>query len=71
MNTRKPWPTVILGESTGRFTREQIREAVLSVKTEREAAEAARAPWLSPRVRPAKLRARGIRIQTLTAPHAP
>jgi hypothetical protein len=49
MSTPKPWPTVILGESTGRFTREQIREAVLSVKAEREAAAAARSPWLPAR----------------------
>ena len=33
---KKPWRTVILSEETGRFTREQIREAVLAVKEERE-----------------------------------
>jgi hypothetical protein len=69
MSTPKPWPPVILGESTGRFTREQIREAVLSVKAEREAAAAARSHWLPARVGPAKLRARGLRIHA--APAAP
>jgi hypothetical protein len=34
---KKPWRTVIMSEETGRFTRAQIREAVLAVKAEREA----------------------------------
>jgi hypothetical protein len=67
MNTPKPWPTVILGESTGRFTREQIRDAVLSVKAEREAA--AKSRWPAAGGRPAKLRARGLRVHA--APSAP
>jgi len=69
MNTPKPWPTVLLGESTGRFTREQIREAVLSVKAERETAAAAGSRWLPGHDRPAKLRARGLRVHA--APAAP
>lgn len=31
MSTKKPWRTVITGTSTGRFTREQIRDAIDSV----------------------------------------
>jgi hypothetical protein len=31
MATKKPWRTVLTGTSTGRFTREQIREAMDSV----------------------------------------
>ena len=65
MNTQKPWAPVLLGESTGRFTREQIRDAVLSVKAEREAAASAGRPWAPALRRPAKLRARGMRV------HAP
>jgi hypothetical protein len=71
VSTPKSWPTVILGESTGRFTREQIREAVLSVKAEREAAAAARTRWPAAGGRPARLRARGLRIHAApTAPRA-
>ncbi|HEU4456324.1 MAG TPA: hypothetical protein VFR81_24875 [Longimicrobium sp.] len=62
MNTQKPWAPVLLGESTGRFTREQIRDAVLSVKAEREAAAAAGRPWVPTLRRSAKLRATGIRV---------
>lgn len=37
---KKPWPTIITGGGTGRFTPEQIREAVRTVKekSERKAA---------------------------------
>jgi hypothetical protein len=31
MSSKKPWRTVVTGDSTGRFTREQIRDAVDSV----------------------------------------
>lgn len=31
MATKKPWRTVLTGTSTGRFTREQIRDAMDSV----------------------------------------
>jgi hypothetical protein len=40
--TKKPWRTLVTGGPTGRFTREQIRKAVLEVKAQREAQEAAR-----------------------------
>lgn len=33
MATKKPWRTVITGTSTGRFTREQIRDAMDSVSS--------------------------------------
>jgi len=33
MATKKPWRTVLTGTSTGRFTREQIREAMDSVSS--------------------------------------
>ncbi|HEV3052752.1 MAG TPA: hypothetical protein VGX50_20730 [Longimicrobium sp.] len=39
--TKKPWRTLITGGPTGRFTREQIRKAVMEVKAEREAKETA------------------------------
>lgn len=61
MDTQKPWPTVILGESTGRFTREQIRDAVLAVKAEREAAAAGR-QWVPALRGSSRLRARRIRV---------
>lgn len=35
--TKKPWRTLVTGGPTGRFTREQIRKAVLEVKARREA----------------------------------
>jgi hypothetical protein len=38
--TKRPWRTLVTGGPTGRFTREQIRKAVLEVKAEREAQEA-------------------------------
>ena len=38
-----PWRTLVTGGSTGRFTREQIREAVWAVVAEREARTRARA----------------------------
>ena len=38
--TKKPWRTLVTGGPTGRFTREQIRKAVLEVKARREAQEA-------------------------------
>ncbi|HWK89890.1 MAG TPA: hypothetical protein VNP72_07835 [Longimicrobium sp.] len=42
MGQKKPWPTVIAEGDTGRFTREQIREAI-RVVDERKARRAARA----------------------------
>lgn len=33
----KPWRTLHVGEDTGRFTREQIRAAVVAVKARKEA----------------------------------
>ena len=33
---KKPWRTVQFGEDTGRFTREQIRDAVRAVKERNE-----------------------------------
>jgi hypothetical protein len=38
--TKTPWRTLVTGGPTGRFTREQIRQAVLEVKARREAREA-------------------------------
>ena len=37
--TKRPWRTLVTGGPTGRFTREQIRKAVLEVKAQREARE--------------------------------
>ena len=34
---KKPWRTVHVGEDTGRFTRQQIIDAVEAVKAEKEA----------------------------------
>lgn len=44
LETRRPWRTLVTGGPTGRFTREQIRRAVLEVKALREAREAREAP---------------------------
>ncbi|HEX8694335.1 MAG TPA: hypothetical protein VF746_18080 [Longimicrobium sp.] len=54
MASKKPWRTLVIDESEvcGRFTRTQIREAVLAVKAESErkaAAKAARARKVSGR----------------------
>jgi hypothetical protein len=38
MATQKPWRTVLTGTSTGRFTREQIRDAMDSVASRSKAA---------------------------------
>ena len=40
---KKPWPTIITGGGTGRFTEEQIRAAVRAVKEESERKAARRA----------------------------
>jgi hypothetical protein len=37
MATKKPWRTVLTGTSMGRFTREQIREAMDSVSSKSSA----------------------------------
>jgi len=37
MATKKPWRTVLTGTSTGRFTREQIRDAMDSVSSKSKA----------------------------------
>jgi hypothetical protein len=37
MATKKPWRTVLTGTSTGRFTREQIRDAIDSVSSKSKA----------------------------------
>lgn len=38
--TKTLWRTLVTGGPTGRFTREQIRKAVVDVKAKREAREA-------------------------------
>ncbi|WP_420128966.1 hypothetical protein [Longimicrobium sp.] len=35
--TKTPWRTLVTGGPTGRFTREQIRKAVIEVKAESDA----------------------------------
>lgn len=40
MATKKPWRTVLTGTSTGRFTREQIRDAMDSVASRSKAGRA-------------------------------
>ena len=59
MPNQKPWRTIIKGDSTGRFTREQIRDAVLAVKAERETAERSKAGRRAPGRNPQSAAAAG------------
>lgn len=72
MSSSMPWRTVILGESTGRFTREQIRKAFLELEAEREKAALSEHLAVSPlppptsaanRARPTRLKATGDPIR--------